>query len=134
MKSRWTYLHLFYIFSLVILAICLIMSFFRPFQKVHEPDAIQKMQLLRSSDAWIIQLQLANHEPQDVSYRVQTTIGQNTYHGSVTIKKDGVYIYNQPIKIEPADTGKVLKVQVNIYTDAQTPVESMTYYLPGVQS
>jgi hypothetical protein len=135
MKNRGPYLNLFYIFSLAVLACLIILSVLHPFQGTRQTDTIQKMQLLRSNDAWIIQLQLVNRQPEDVSYHVQTMIGQHTYHGYVTIKKDGVYIYNQPVEIAPAFAGKTLQVLVNIYENEGTaPVESMTYFLPGVQS
>ncbi|MGD0153211.1 MAG: hypothetical protein ABSC17_05540 [Thermacetogeniaceae bacterium] len=130
MKSWSHRLKLFYILSLVALVLLFVVSYFRPLAGDRATSAIQKTQLLRTSGYWILQLQLANNDNRDVSYRVQTTLGQNRYQESILIKKDGTYIYNQPLKISAAGAGKVL---VNIYREPETtPMESMTYYLSGV--
>ncbi len=130
MKSWPHRLRLFYTLSLITLVLLLAVSFFRPLAGDREASTIQKMQLLRTRDHWILQIQLANHEHRDVSYRVQTMLGQNRYQEPVLIKKDGAYIYNQPLRISTAGDGKVL---VNIYREPETtPLETMTYYLSGI--
>lgn len=119
---------LFYIFSLIVLGVLAALVLFRPLVIGQEYSTVQKEQLLKTKDGWIIQFNLVNQEQKDTRYRISFTVDEGTpYEEKILVPVAGIYTYTHHIGAERINQGKV---QMIIYRDEETtPLEKTVYYL-----
>jgi len=119
---------LFYILSLVVLGVLAVLVLFRPLATGQEFSTVQKEQLLKTSDGWIIQFDLVNQEDRDTRYRLRFTVDEGVpYEESVLVPTGGVYTYTHHVGAERVTGGRV---NMTIFRDREAaPLEKATYYL-----
>ena len=117
-----------YIVSLVVLGILTCFLFIHPFTKGNKYDTVQKEQLLKTKDGWIIQFDLINSTEKDIRYSIK--IGGNNvqpYEESVIVRSRGVFTYIHHIQ---KSTFADKKLNISIFREgAKKPFETATYYL-----
>ncbi len=117
-----------YILSLIILGLLLISVFFQPFAASKEYSTVQKEQLLKTDDGWIIQFDLVNREDNDVGYLIRCLAGENaSYQEPVLVPAGGIYTYSRHIR---ADKVAAERLKMTILRGGEKlPFEETTYYL-----
>lgn len=120
-------LRIFYILSLVILALLIVFAVFRPMAMGGNYSDVQRESLLQTKDGWILQFDIINHEGKNTKYAIQVTIAGKQYGDQFLIQDGGVYTYIQNIRRDMVGSGEA---SVNIYKEgSDTPFEQGTYYL-----
>jgi len=118
----------FYIFSLLFLGVLAVLVFFRPLATGKEYSSVQKEQLLKTRDGFIIQFELVNREKKDTRYRLNFTVdGGTPYEEFVLVPAGGVYTCTHHVEAKRVTAGRV---EMTIYRDREAiPLEKATYYL-----
>lgn len=121
-------LSVFYILSLAVLGTLSVLVLFRPLATGGDYSTIQKEQLLKTKDGWIIQFDLVNREEKGVRYRLNFTVDASApYEEYVLVPAGGIYTYTHHIGAERVNAGRV---QMTIFRDRETtPLEKAAYYL-----
>lgn len=121
-------LSLFYILSLVVLGTLAVLVLFRPLATGGDYSTVQKEQLMKTKDGWIIQFDLVNQEKKDVRYRLNFIIdGGTPYKEAVQVPAGGIYTYTHHVGAGRVSEGRV---QMTVFLDGETkPREKATYYL-----
>ncbi len=120
-------LRAFYIISLMILGVLLVLTVFRPMASGSEYSEVQRVQLLEREDQWIIEFDIINREGEDMSYTITVFADEKLYTESVLIKDEGMFTY-----IHHFYPDRLTKNEVNfaVYKEGEsTPVEQATYFL-----
>lgn len=116
-----------YIVSLVILAVILGLTVFRPMVTGSPYSEVQKTQLLETESEWIIQFVIINHEGKDQNYTINALVGEESYTDTVLIRDGKGFSYIHHIRRDMITGGDV---SFTIYKgDEATPFERVTYYL-----
>lgn len=120
-------LRAFYISSLMILGVVLVLAVFRPTVFGSEYTEVQRAQLLEREDQWIIEFDIINREGEDVSYTIKVLTDEKLYTESVLIRDGGTFTFihhfypDRPIENE---------VSFAVYKKGESaPVEQATYFL-----
>jgi len=120
-------LRIVYILSLVILAVLIVFTVFKPMTASGKYSEIQREQLLEAKDEWIIQFDIANREGKDTKYTINVSVAGEQYNEEFLIRDGGIYTYIHHIPHNVVGTGEV---GVTIYKEGEnTPFEQTTYYL-----
>lgn len=116
-----------YIVSLVILAVILGLTVFRPMVTGSPYSEVQKTQLLETESEWIIQFVIINHEGKDQNYTINALVGEESYTDTILIRDGRRFSYIHHIRRDMITGGDV---SFTIYKgDEATPFERVTYYL-----
>lgn len=116
-----------YIVSLVILAVILGLTVFRPMVTGSPYSEVQKAQLLETESEWIIQFDIINHEGSDQNYTINVQVDERLFTDSVLIRDGARFSYIHHIRRDMITGGDV---SFTIYKgDEATPFEQVTYYL-----
>lgn len=117
-----------YILSLAALGALLILTVFKPLATGKEYSTVQKEQVTKIKEGWLVKYELVNEEKEQQSFTIQEMLGGGeSYRGSVTIPGGGAYTF-----INRIYSGDVVggKVNYNIYKNSEPePVERLTYHL-----
>ena len=120
-------LRIVYIVSLVVLAVLIAFTVFRPMATSGKYSDIQREQLLQTESEWIIQFDIINHEGRDQNYIINILVSEKSYTDDVLIR-DGAkfgYIYHFRPDLETGGD-----VRFAIYREGEaTPFEQVTYHL-----
>ena len=120
-------LRIIYIVSLVILAVLLGLTVFRPMVTGGKYSEVQKEQLLETESEWIIQFDIINHEGSDQNYTINVQVDERLFTDSVLIRDGAKFSYIHHIRRDMITDGDV---SFTIYKgDEATPFERVTYYL-----
>ena len=120
-------LRIIYIVSLVILAVLIGFTVFRPMATGSKYTEVQKEQLLQTESEWIIQFVIINHEGRDTRYTINALVDERLYTDSILIRDGAKFSYIHHIRRDIIADGDVSFV---IYKEGEaTPFEKVTYYL-----
>ena len=120
-------LRAFFIISLMILGVLLVLTVFRPMASGSDYSEVQRAQLLEREDQWIIEFDIINQEGEDMSYTIKVLADGKLYTESVLIRDGGMFTY-----IHHFYPDRLTKNEVNfaVYKEGEsTPVEQATYFL-----
>ena len=116
-----------YIASLVILAVLVAFTVFRPMATGGRYSEVQKEQLLQKESEWVIQFDIINHEGRDQEYTINALVGEKTFTESVLIRDGRRFSYMHHIRPDEITDGDVIFA---IYKEGEaTPFEQATYHL-----
>ena len=117
-----------YLLSLVVLGALLVAAVFWPAATGNECSAIQKEQLIKTPEGWIVQFDLFNQEKSDTRYDIEFQGDKNqVFRELVLIAAESSYTYVRHIKSDAVEEGKV---QIRIYRDREKiPFENATLLL-----
>ncbi len=120
-------LRIFFVVSLVILGVLLVLTVFRPMATGGEYSQVSRVSLLQTEDGWIIEFDTMNREAQDTTYIIDVTVDDKPFRESFLIQSGGVYRYIYHINSREITNGKV---SIAIFKEGEVdPFESGTYYL-----
>ena len=115
-----------YVVSLVILAVVIAFTLFRPMAIGGEYSEVQQAQLLERDDQWIIEFDIINREGKDTSYTIKVLTAGEQYNESVLIRDGGIFTYIHHFYPERL-TGN--EVSFAVYKEGEpTPIEQATYF------
>lgn len=117
-----------YVFSLAALGVLLLLTVFMPLATGKEYSTVQKEQVTKTQEGWLVKFELVNAEKGLQSFTIQEILGdRETYRGAVTIPGGGAYTFINRVYAKDATGGKVT---YNIYKKSETePFERLTYHL-----
>ena len=120
-------LRIIYVASLVILAVLIGFTVFRPMAMGNKYTEVQKEQLLQTESEWIIQFVIINHEGRDQNYTINVLVDEQLYTESVLIRDGRRFSYIHRIRRDKITDGDV---SFAIYKESEaTPFEQATYHL-----
>ncbi len=120
-------LRIFYIVSLVILALLIVFTVFRPMATGDQYSEVQRESLLQTEDEWIIQFDISNREGRDTQYTINVSLTDKQYNEQFLIKDGGLFTYIHHIRRNMVGTGEAT---FTIYKEgSDTPFEQATYHL-----
>ncbi len=120
-------LRIFYIVSLVILALLIVFTVFRPMATGGQYSEVQREQLLQTEDEWIIQFDISNREGKNTTYTINVLVAGKQYGDRFIVQDGSTYTYIHHIRRDMVGTGEVSST---IYKEgSDTPFEQATYYL-----
>ena len=120
-------LRIIYIASLVVLAVLIIITVFRPIATIGGYNAMQRVQLLQTENEWIIQFDLINHEGKEQHYTISVLADGKQYTEDVSLLDGRIFTYIHRIRHDSAGNGDVTFA---IYKEGETdPFNQVTYYL-----
>ncbi len=115
-----------YAVLLVLLGVLVVFTVFRPMASGEEYTEVQRSQVLRTEDKWIIQLTILNHEGEPKKYTVDTVINGKKSSNHTIILDGGKYDYIQFINRETITDNNL---SVAIYKEGEDiPFKHITYY------
>jgi hypothetical protein len=124
-------LRLFYVLSLVILGVLLVLTVFRPMVSGEKYSEVSQESIIQQKDRWIIQFNIINREGKEMGYVINWSTGEKTYSEKVALKDGRIFTYIHYVYPEAVQEGKV---NLEIYKEGETtPFEQATYYIqsPG---
>lgn len=127
-KKKMPPIRVIYLLSLVALGVLFVMAFFMPLATGKEYSTVQKEQVIKKREGWVIQFELVNVQEENSAYEIHEMLGTGaSYRGSVIIPGGGAYVFTHHIFSEDVVDGKVNYL---IYrNNIPDPVEKLTYYL-----
>jgi len=115
-----------YIASLIVLALLVISTIFRPMAVDEEYSEVQREHLLRTEDEWIVEFRIANHEGKNQDYAIVTLVDGEKYTEEVTIPHGRIFTYIRHVRDDINDDN----VTFAIYKGQEIePFKQATYYL-----
>lgn len=88
---------------------------------------MQREQLFRTEDEWIIQFEIINHEGRDTTYTVNILMDGKQYGDRFTVQDGCNYTYAHHISRKTVATGEVNSI---VYKEGEiTPLEQVNYSL-----
>ncbi len=119
-------LKIFHILSIVILVALIGFAVFNPIATGAKYSEVQREQLLRTEDEWIIQFSIINHEGQDTEYTINVSVAGKQYNEQFLLEDGGKYTYTHHIRRDMASS----KASFSIYKKGEeSPREQTNYYL-----
>ena len=116
-----------YILSLVVLGVIIASAVLQPMMAGEGRSEVQREQLLKIEDQWIIQFDLVNNEGKDQDYTINVVVDGKQSNESVLIPSGRVFTYIHHIYRDGLTNGHV---GFAVYKAGEaTPVEQATYYL-----
>ena len=82
-----------YIASLIALAVLVVFTVFRPMTTSEEYTEVQREQMLKTEDQWIVQFDVINHEGTEQNYTIKFLDNATQYSEDVSIREDGMFTY-----------------------------------------
>lgn len=120
-------LRIIYIVALVILAVLIGFAVLRPLATGGKYSEVQKEQLLRTEDEWIIQFDIINRDGRDQNYTINVQIDGELSGGDVLIRDGSKFSYIHHIRRDMLTNGEV---SFTIYKEGEAvPFEEVTYQL-----
>jgi len=120
-------LRVIYIVLLIGLIVLSAFTIFQPMVKGREYSEVQKDQLLRADNEWILQLILSNNEGEDSSYAISVSVDGKEFIDNVRILAGGKYAYVRHLYPTDLSDGAV---NLAVYREgAAAPFKRATYYL-----
>ncbi|MCL5935441.1 MAG: hypothetical protein M1543_02980, partial [Firmicutes bacterium] len=102
-----------YIFSLAALGVLLILTVFMPMATGKEYSTVQKEQVTKTKEGWLVKFELVNGDKEQQSFTFQEMLGDGeSYRGSVAIPGGGAYTFINQVYAKDVTEGKVT---YNIY-------------------
>ncbi len=86
-------LRIFYILSMVVLAVLISLTVFKPMAADKIYSEVQQAQFLEAEDELIIQFSLFNHEGRDQNYTITAVVDGEQYNESVLIRDGRIFTY-----------------------------------------
>ena len=124
-------LRIFYIFSLVVLVVLVSFTVFKPMAVGREYSEIQREQLLKTEDGWILQFDIINHEGKDANYTIEISVDGKPSKTSALVRDKSVFTYIKHIKPYMLTEGEVTLM---VYKDdEEVPLEKSTYCLKNTE-
>ncbi|MFH1775311.1 MAG: hypothetical protein ABH839_01440 [Chloroflexota bacterium] len=123
-------LKIFYILSLVALIVLLVFAVFRPMVAGPKYSEVQRTNIIKSSEGWIMQFNLINREGSEQHYTIFVSVdNKEPYRENVLLGDDRTFIFVRRIPAHEL-VGDRGKVTLSIYKEDETePFEETTYYL-----
>ena len=121
-------LRIVFIASLVLLAVLLIFTVFKPITSQEKFSTISRESIIQGEDEWVIQLGITNREGKNTDYTINWSTGGETYNSkTVNIRDKQGFTDIHHIYPETVQEGKV---KLEIYKDGEaTPFDQSTYYI-----
>ena len=120
-------LRIFYILSMVVLAVFISLTVFKPMAPDKIYSEVQQAQFLEAEDELIIQFSLFNHEGRDQSYTVTIKVDDKLYQENILVRDGRMFTYIHHIYPDKVTDGSV---SFAIYKEGNpTPLEEGTYHL-----
>lgn len=121
-------LKLLFIASLVLLGLLTAAAAFHPFTSVVKYSTVQRSQLLKMGDDWVIQMSLINKEDADASYTIHVKVDGTDYpEQPVLLPSERTYSYIHHIARKDVREGIV---NIRVFRNGiETPVYEMNYFL-----
>ncbi|MFC2034497.1 hypothetical protein ACFLTT_03770 [Chloroflexota bacterium] len=117
----------FYIASLVLLAILVIFVIFQPLERSSGYSEVQQEQLLQTNSEWIIQFDILNHEGKRQDYTINVLVNGKEYTEDVSIGDGKAYSFIYHIQ---RDTVGDSPIKFDVYAQGkENPIEQVTYHL-----
>jgi len=116
-----------YIASLVVLAVLIAATLLHPIEAIGEYSQVQREQLLRTENEWIVEFDIINHEGKEQEYTIIASVDGKQYPEDVSILDGRIFTYIRHIRHDKVENGDVC---LSIYRkDEDVPLEQVTYYL-----
>ncbi len=115
-----------YISSLVILAVLVFFTIFRPMAVGNEYSEMQRVHLLRAENEWIIEVDVINREEEKQDYTITALVEGKQYTQDFTVLAGNVFTYIRHIQDEIKDNSVTLAIYKG--QDIE-PFKKVTYYL-----
>jgi len=116
-----------YILSIVVLGVMIASVVLQPMMAGDGRSEVQREQLLKIEDQWIIQFNLVNNEGKDQDYTINVVIDGKQSSESVLVGEGRVFTYIYHIYRDRLTDGHV---GFAVYKDGEAdPFEEATYYL-----
>lgn len=113
--------------SLVILAVLIVFTVFRPMATGGKYSEVSRESLLQTNQEWILQFDIVNHEGKDMRYIIDISVDGKLYRESCLINSGGLFTYIRQIRSSELTSGEV---SIMIRKEGEdTPFEQKTYYL-----
>jgi len=125
--NRGKLLRMFLIFSLIVLFVLLAASVFRPMGTGKRYTEIQKAQLLRSAEEWIIQYDVINRKGSVTSYTIDVSVDGQPSSMTFSLPDGHSFPYIKRIRQDMLTDG-IVKFAVHEGGNTD-PVEETVYYL-----
>ncbi len=121
-------LRIVFIASLVLLAVLLIFTVFKPITSQEKFSTISRESIIQGEDEWVIQLGITNREGKNTDYTINWSTGGETYNSkTVHIRSEQGFTDIHHVYPETVKEGKLT---LEIYKDDEpAPFEQSTYYI-----
>ena len=120
-------LKIFYIISLVILSVLVVVIVFQPLGKSSGSSEVQREQLLQTENEWIIQVDILNREGKRQDYMIKVLNDDKEYTEDVSIGDGRIFSFIHHIQRE--ETGGS-DINLAVYTQGDDePIEQIVYHL-----
>ena len=96
-----------YIISLVILAVLIALTIFKPMKRDAEYSEVARGGLLETADGWVIEYDIFNHEGRDQIYIITVVIDGTPYCQDVLIRNGREFTYTHRITRDNLTQGVV---------------------------
>jgi len=123
-----TFLRIVYIFSLFVLGVLIVYTFFRPLAASQEYSAIQKEHLIKTQDGWVMQFHLINQSNEAVMYILKVILNNDhSFEESVFIEAKKDFSYERTIR---ADMVQEKRIRIVVFKEEETsPLDEAVLYL-----
>jgi hypothetical protein len=120
-------LRIIYIVSLVVLAVLIGFTVFRPMATGDKYSEVQKEQLVETESEWIVKFYIINHEGRDQYYTISVNVDNDQFSKEIRVRDGRRFTYIHHIRPEEIIDGNA---SFAIYKEGEdTPFEQVTYYL-----
>lgn len=118
---------LLYIISILFLVALFATCFNGPMAGGKSYSMVQREQLVKTRNGWIIQFDLVNQQKQDAHYTIRTVVDQNQpYQEQVLVGSGGIFTFTQQIPAQMVKTGEA---KITISSAQSTVPFEETYHL-----
>ncbi|MFC2019742.1 hypothetical protein ACFLU4_07360 [Chloroflexota bacterium] len=123
-------LKIFYILSLAALIAVLVFAVFRPMVTGPKYSEVQRANIIKSTEGWVMQFNLINREGSDQNYTIYVSIdNKEPYRENVLLREGRTFIFVRRIPTHEL-AGDKGEVHLSVYKEDETePFEETTYYL-----
>lgn len=120
-------LRVIYVILLAVLLVLTALTVFHPVTVDAEYSEVQREQLLKAEDEWIIQFDIINHEGREANYTLTAVVGDDRYTEGFAISDGGKYSYIRHI---PCGMTYERSINFSLYKDGEpNPIKQVTYHL-----
>ena len=116
-----------YILMVVILAVLIAFTVFKPMSATGKYSEVQREQLLQAKDEWIVQFDIINREDKDTLYTINVSLAGKQYNEDFLVQNGGIFTYIHHIRRDVAGTSEVDFTVYKKGDDAY--LKQATYYL-----
>ncbi|MBI2854727.1 MAG: hypothetical protein HYX87_07405 [Chloroflexi bacterium] len=120
-------LRIVYMLSLMVLAVLIAFTVFRPMATGGQYSEVARENLLEREDEWIIQFDIINREGKPTEYVINVSVAGKQFSDRFIIADGSLYTYVYHIRRDMLGSGEAT---VTVYKEGEsTPFEQTTYYL-----